>query len=200
MCLSVCEWAILVDMTTIVACLCEESCLGNETVFLILTDSDQIRAEAEEKVEHPACSYNREQPGDSTPKGEMIPPNSNPAISSSIEFSTTSYIYGFFCANFTLLKGPKTLFMFTNFEPGYHVLYLPLDRFHLHNDWLFSDSCLVGAVNPFSHPTYSNRISRDSTQPEDTEVVSCWNRLLAPKFWKFCEKNKKLREAYFPAV
>ena len=106
----------------------------------------------------------------------------------------------FLCANFTLLKGPKTLFMFINFEPGYHVLYLPLDRFHLHNDWLFSDSCLVGAVNPFSHPTYSNRISRDSTQPEDTEVVSCWNRLLAPKFWKFCEKNKKLREAYFPAV
>jgi hypothetical protein len=62
MCLSVCERAILAKMATIVACLSEVSCLGNETVFIILPGSVQVRAEAEENVEHPACSYNREQP------------------------------------------------------------------------------------------------------------------------------------------
>jgi len=38
-------------MATVVACLCEVSCLGNETVFIIL------RVESEEKVEHTAYIF-----------------------------------------------------------------------------------------------------------------------------------------------
>jgi hypothetical protein len=59
MCLGVCEGAILVEIAAIVACLRTVSCLGNETIFIILPDSVQVRAEAEENVEHPACNYNR---------------------------------------------------------------------------------------------------------------------------------------------
>jgi hypothetical protein len=87
MCLGVCEWVILAEMATIVACLCEVICLDNETVFIILRGSVQVRAEAEEKVEHPACSYNREQPGCTTPKDEKRPLNSNRAISNLSDFS-----------------------------------------------------------------------------------------------------------------
>jgi hypothetical protein len=41
-------------MLTIVACLCGIGCLGNETVFIIQSGSDQARAETEERVEHRA--------------------------------------------------------------------------------------------------------------------------------------------------
>jgi hypothetical protein len=47
-------------MATILAYLCEVSCLKNETVFIILPGSDQVRAESKEKAEHPEFSYNRE--------------------------------------------------------------------------------------------------------------------------------------------
>ena len=74
-------------MARVVACLCEVSCLGHETVFIILPDSVQVRTEAEEKVEHPACSYNREQPRCSTLKDENRTLNSNRSISNSSDFS-----------------------------------------------------------------------------------------------------------------
>ena len=95
--LSVCEWAILVDMATVVACLYAARCLDIERVFIILPASIQVLAEAEEKVEHPAVSYNREKPGCSTPKNEKRSLNSNRAIYNSSDFSVeqiiTSYIY-----------------------------------------------------------------------------------------------------------
>jgi hypothetical protein len=82
--------------------------------------------------------------------------------------------------------------MFINLEPGYHVLYFPLDCFRPHKDWLFPVSWILGIINPFPRPTYVNQMRRDCTVPEDTEVVICWNRLRTPKFWKFCEIKQEV--------
>lgn len=101
-CLMVCRWAILVDTATVVACLCAVSCLGNEIVLIILPDSVQVRAEAEENFEHPAYSYSREQPSCSTPKDEKRLLNSNQAISSSSEFQKSKLVRHIFTVVYKL--------------------------------------------------------------------------------------------------